>query len=87
VKPKELPREVGVISSVKNSFGFIKSTEREEEVYFHFSELDKTIDESSLQPGQELEFSVVKNSWFKKLLAIRIKPVAKGTVKFHVRRN
>lgn len=87
IKPKELPREVGVISSVKNSFGFIKSTEREEEVYFHFSELDKTIDESSLQPGQELEFSVVKNSWFKKLLAIRIKPVAKGTVKFHVRRN
>eukprot|EP01117_Protostelium_nocturnum_P004597 TRINITY_DN165_c0_g1_i1.p1 TRINITY_DN165_c0_g1~~TRINITY_DN165_c0_g1_i1.p1 ORF type:complete len:1096 (+),score=427.06 TRINITY_DN165_c0_g1_i1:121-3408(+) len=79
VSPTQLPREVGVVSSVKNSFGFIKCPEREEEVYFHFSELDNV---DSVVPGTELEFSVVKNSWFKKLLAIRIKTLNKGSVKF-----
>ena len=39
VKPKDYPREFGVVSSVKSSFGFIKSSDREEEVYFHFSEV------------------------------------------------
>jgi len=64
VTPTNLPREIGVVSSVKNSFGFIKCTDRDEEVYFHFSELDNA---DSVTPGTELEFSVVKNSWFKKI--------------------
>jgi len=79
VTPTQLPREVGVVSSVKNSFGFIKCTDRDEEVYFHFSEMDNP---DNVTPGTELEFSVVKNSWFKKLLAIRIKTLGKGSVKF-----
>lgn len=79
--PTKLPREIGVVSSVKNSFGFIKCTDKDEEVYFHFSELDNA---ESVTPGTELEFSVVKNSWFKKLLAIRIKTVGKSANKFAV---
>jgi len=82
VTPTQLPREVGVVSSVKNSFGFIKCTDRDEEVYFHFSEVQHP---EPVTPGMELEFSVVKNSWFKKLLAIRIKPLSKGSVKFPVK--
>jgi len=81
VSPTQLPREVGVVSSVKNSFGFIKCTDRDEEVYFHFTELDNT---EGVAPGTELEFSVVKNSWFKKLLAIRIKTLNKGSLKLPV---
>jgi len=56
--------------------------EREDEVYFHFSELDSSFDPNTLQIGMELEFSVVKNSWFKKMLAIRIKVLPKGTLAF-----
>src|SRR5690606_31236169 len=31
--------ELGLVISVKESFGFIRSPEREEDIFFHFSEL------------------------------------------------
>jgi len=87
VKSKELPREIGVLISVKNYFGFIKCQNRIDEVYLHFSELESILSEESIahlsaEESLELEFSVVTDSWNNKPVAVLPKILPKNTVKF-----
>lgn len=85
VKPKELIREQGVVTAVKNYFGFISTPTRVDEVYFHFTELELIMDKSEIshvKPGFEVEFSVATDSWANnKPIAINFKILPKGTVK------
>mmetsp|Transcript_4412 Transcript_4412/g.10674 ORF Transcript_4412/g.10674 Transcript_4412/m.10674 type:complete len:1332 (-) Transcript_4412:111-4106(-) len=58
--------EEGVVISLNNGFGFIRSNRRREDVYFHYSHLvipdvagDEEDDEFELVKGQEVRFLVV----------------------------
>jgi len=86
VKPKELLREQGVVTAVKNYFGFLSTPTRVDEVYFHFTELELVMDKNEItqvKPGFEVEFSVATDSWANnKPIAINFKILPKGTVKF-----
>lgn len=85
IKNRELPREKGAVSSIKNYFGFLSSPDRDEEVYFHFSELEPFMDKKEIEKvrvGAEFEYSVARDSWAdNKPIAVGLKPLAKGTIK------
>eukprot|EP00980_Cylindrotheca_fusiformis_P028144 scaffold22583_cov106-Cylindrotheca_fusiformis.AAC.15 len=55
--------EQGIVVSLNNGFGFIKSNKRRDHVYFHYSNLiippENEDDDFELQKGQELKFWVV----------------------------
>ena len=63
-------KEEGIVVSLNNGFGFIKSNRRREDVYFHYSQLiiPETDDEGNqnddfeLKKGQEVKFLVVKEA-------------------------
>eukprot|EP00594_Rhizosolenia_setigera_P020904 CAMPEP_0178981296 /NCGR_PEP_ID=MMETSP0789-20121207/26982_1 /TAXON_ID=3005 /ORGANISM="Rhizosolenia setigera, Strain CCMP 1694" /LENGTH=1337 /DNA_ID=CAMNT_0020671823 /DNA_START=365 /DNA_END=4378 /DNA_ORIENTATION=- len=79
-----LPREEGCIISLLESFGFIKCAERNEEVFFHFSEVND-VDPTRLEIGQEVVFSIgpspKSNS---KIAAFRVNTLPPGTVVWEV---
>lgn len=58
-------KERGVVVALKDNFGFLKSNQRKEEVYFHYSHVvlpeDQTDgnDDYTLAEGQDMEFLVV----------------------------
>lgn len=57
----DLPREEGVVCSLKESFGFIYCADRPEELFFHYSQLDRSDFPSpmtDLQIDQEVTFQV-----------------------------
>jgi cold shock CspA family protein len=75
--------EQGIVVSLKNGFGFLRSNKRREEVYFHFSHVvlpDETEKEYTLKEGQDMEFLVVDDG--KKLSARNVVFLPKGTVVF-----
>jgi cold shock CspA family protein len=84
--------EQGVVSALKDGFGFLKSKKRREEVYFHYShvDLDDTEDdkEHELKVGQDMEFLVLteqegSGGRRERLSARSVKFLPKGTVEFH----
>ncbi|XP_055378743.1 cold shock domain-containing protein E1 isoform X2 [Condylostylus longicornis] len=77
-------REQGVVSALKDGFGFLRCVERNVRLFFHFTEV---LDPSrELCVGDEVEFTVIQepgstyNS--SRLCAIRIKHLPHGTVQF-----
>jgi cold shock CspA family protein len=75
--------EQGVVVSLKNGYGFLRSNKRREEVYFHFSHVvlpDETEEEHVLKDGQDMEFLVVDDG--KKVSARQVKFLPEGTVIF-----
>jgi len=48
---EEATLEQGVVVSLKNGFGFLRSNQRKEEVYFHFSEIHLPEDEEEEEGG------------------------------------
>jgi hypothetical protein len=48
----------GVITSVKDGFGFIRCADREARMFFHFSEM-MTV-KTEIQVNEEVEFTVVQ---------------------------
>ncbi|XP_064602212.1 cold shock domain-containing protein E1-like [Liolophura sinensis] len=72
-------RDTGVVSSLKEGFGFIQCTDRDARMFFHFSELMDSSREITLQ--DELEFTVVQDPTNRQI-AIRIKYLPKGSVSF-----
>jgi len=73
----ELKRETGFVCALKSTFGFISCNERNEEVYFPFTELESK-DEKQLAVGTPVEFSVIQ-SHSGKPSAVRIKLLPQGT--------
>mmetsp|Transcript_21788 Transcript_21788/g.30717 ORF Transcript_21788/g.30717 Transcript_21788/m.30717 type:complete len:1474 (-) Transcript_21788:2380-6801(-) len=88
-------QEEGVVTALKNDFGFLKTTSRREEVYFHYSNVIlPEEDEVELQVGQDMKFLVVAESsgggggsqrggGGNKLSARQIQFLPKGSVQFH----
>ncbi|CAE1158585.1 Cold shock domain-containing protein E1 [Acanthosepion pharaonis] len=77
-KSKEI-REVGIVATLKDGYGFIQCADRDLRVFFHFSEaLDPT---HELKPQDEVEFTVVQDpSSPNKQIAVRIKALPKRTL-------
>lgn len=79
-------REQGVVVSLKNGFGFLKSNKRREEVYFHYSNIElpdnDQEEEHALKEGQEMEFLVVEDA--NKISARQLVFLPKGSVVFEI---
>lgn len=74
-------REKGVVAAVKDGFGFITCADRDQRMFFHFSELMKANQE--VKVGDELEFTVVQDPTSpSRQIAIRILHLPKGSVSF-----
>jgi len=76
-------REQGVVAALKEGFGFLRCTERDTRLFFHFNEVLDVDREISV--GDEVEFTVVQDqSSFSnsRQSAIRIKHLPPGTVQF-----
>ena len=52
--------EQGVVTSLKDSFGFIRCVELEEDLFFHISEVNPEAS-LSIRPGSEVEFQRAKD--------------------------
>ena len=76
--------ETGLISSVKDSYGFIKCCDRNQRMFFHFSELQPSRDSSEQPPGQvgdEVQFDVALDPEGKSS-AVNIRLLPPGSVSF-----
>lgn len=83
--------EKGVVSSLKNDFGFLKSNRRREEIHFHYSQVelpdDGDEDDYELKEGQDMEFLVITEPGGKggrdRTSARRVRFLPRGSVVFH----
>lgn len=66
--------------SLQQSFGFITCCERNESIFFHFSQYSGKA--SDLGPGDEVEFEVGTDTRTGKLIARRLVRLPTGTVSF-----
>mmetsp|Transcript_13403 Transcript_13403/g.35162 ORF Transcript_13403/g.35162 Transcript_13403/m.35162 type:complete len:544 (-) Transcript_13403:648-2279(-) len=73
-------RERGVVRSIKPSYGFVRSIERDDRLFYHITEYQ--VEGDSLVPGDCVEFTVVKNHVSSQLNAVRIEKLPKGSVVF-----
>jgi len=73
-------RDVGVVTALKEGFGFIKCAEQDLSIFFHFSEI---LEQSHiLDIGQEVEFTIENDSISRRQHATRIRFLPKGSVSF-----
>ncbi|CAF0873866.1 unnamed protein product [Adineta ricciae] len=70
----------GVISTMKDSFGFIEREDALKEIFFHITEFGPNIATNSVQPGVEVEFDIQDRH--NKEVACNITILPKGTVEF-----
>jgi len=77
-------REKGMISVLKDGFGFIESAERDTLLFFHFTEV--LMLGQTLNVGDEVEYTIDPATGFSnsRLSAIRIKHLPPGTVQFEI---
>eukprot|EP01137_Pigoraptor_chileana_P000542 Opistho-2@36906 len=68
--------EQGFISGLKDNFGFIETSDREREVFFHYSEFDGSVDE--LRVGDEVEYASSTRQG--KPSAVKVRKLKKGTI-------
>eukprot|EP00794_Sanderia_malayensis_P019605 gene19605-21537_t len=68
----------GVISSLKEGFGFIKCRERDLSLFFHFSQLLEQ--GKMINNGEEMEFTIEQDYHTNKLHVTRIRVLERGTV-------
>ncbi|XP_069686488.1 RNA-binding protein Unr isoform X2 [Periplaneta americana] len=76
-------REQGVVAALKEGFGFLRCTDRDTRLFFHFNEVLDV--DREICVGDEVEFTVVQDqSSFSsnRQSAIRIKHLPQGTVQF-----
>jgi len=73
-------RDYGVVSSLKDGFGFIKCADHDLSIFFHFSEV---LEQSHIMDvGQEVEFTIENDTISRRQHATRIRFLPKGTVSF-----
>ncbi|CAF3361762.1 unnamed protein product [Rotaria sp. Silwood1] len=75
-----IKRYRGVISTMKDSFGFIEREDELKEIFFHITEFGPNIETNIIQPGVEVEFDIQDRH--NKEVAINIVILPKGTVQF-----
>ncbi|XP_057296405.1 cold shock domain-containing protein E1-like isoform X2 [Hydractinia symbiolongicarpus] len=73
-------RDYGVVSSLKDGFGFIKCTDQDLSIFFHFSEV---LEQSHIiNIGDEVEFTIENDPISRRQHATRIRFLPKGSVTF-----
>lgn len=73
-------REVGVVSSLKEGFGFIKCADQDLSIFFHFSEV---LEQSHIiNIADEVEFTIENDHISQRQHATRIRFLPKGSVTF-----
>ncbi|CAF0776592.1 unnamed protein product [Adineta steineri] len=75
-----LKRYRGVISTMKDSFGFIEREDALKEIFFHITEFGPNVATNTIQLGVEVEFDIQNRH--NKDVASNIVILAKGTVQF-----
>ncbi|CAF3081035.1 unnamed protein product [Rotaria socialis] len=73
-------RSRGVISTMKDSFGFIEREDALKEIFFHITEFGPNVATNTVHPGVEVEFDIQDRH--NKEVAINIIILPNGTVKF-----
>ena len=76
----DAPREQGFVASLKENFGFIKSAESEQELFFHYSEI-RDADPRDFQRGTEVEFGRYYDARNGRDLSVRVIILPPGTIK------
>lgn len=56
--PTAVKRYRGVVSTMKDSFGFIERDDVLKEIFFHITEFGSDIPTNTIQPGVEVEFDI-----------------------------
>ena len=56
IEPAEKPKIHGIVSSLKDSFGFIERADVVSEIFFHYSEFQGDINELTI--GDDVEFGM-----------------------------
>lgn len=79
VSSAQLPIEQGVVHTLLDKFGFILCADRNIELFFHYSEY-KSGHSDQLQIGDEVEFKVSEEQATKKLAALDVRQLPKGTI-------
>jgi cold shock CspA family protein len=51
-------RYQGVVSTMKDSFGFIEREDALKEIFFHITEFGPNVATNTVQPGVEVEFDI-----------------------------
>jgi len=73
-------REVGVVTGLKEGFGFIKCADQDLSIFFHFSEV---LEQSHIMDfGDEVEFTIENDPISQRQHATRIRFLPKGSVSF-----
>ena len=80
---KQGNRFQGLVSSVKEHFGFIRQADAAGDLFFHFSELPRDA-QADVRPGVEVEFSKSKDQRSGKEAATRVAVLPPGSVCFEV---
>ncbi|XP_065063770.1 cold shock domain-containing protein E1-like [Rhopilema esculentum] len=78
IEPAEKPKSQGIVSSLKDSFGFIERADVVSEIFFHYSEFQGDINELTI--GDDVEFGMQQRK--DKEVAIRVSKLAAGAVAF-----
>ncbi|CAF3989006.1 unnamed protein product [Rotaria sordida] len=78
--PSNTKRYRGVISTMKDSFGFIEREDALKEIFFHITEFGPNVATNTIQPGVEVEFDIQDRH--NKEVASNIIILPKGTVEF-----
>ncbi|KAI2498205.1 hypothetical protein MHU86_16287 [Fragilaria crotonensis] len=81
-----LPLEQGCICSLKDAFGFIYCADRQEELFFHFSEV-QNCHAADLALDDELEFRVGNDRNSDKLRAFQVNRLERGSIVWEVEDN
>ena len=77
-----LPRETGVVIAVKEAYGFIRCADREDKVFFHFSELTNVTKVREVDRGDEVSFAVIQEPDTGRFSAVAVELLPPGTVVF-----
>jgi len=73
-------RDLGMVTSLKDGFGFIKCAEQDISIFFHFSEV---LEQSHIiNNGDEVEFTIETDPISRRQHATRIRFLPKGSVSF-----
>ena len=78
VNPSREQRYHGIVVSIRDGFGFVKSSPRDQEVFFHFSEFVENGITGILHFGDEVEYSQIVRGG--KPYAIRLERLPSGTL-------
>lgn len=82
----DLPIEQGCVCALKDAFGFIYCADREEEIFFHFSEV-QNCHPADLKMDDEMEFRVGSDRNSDKLRAFQLHRLDRGTIVWEIEQD